>query len=78
MSCSFTSQVLGQLALLKNWMETQVYKNDVYLLPEELDEKVAALHVLALGAELTTLMNKQADYIGAKVTGPFKLETYRY
>merc|ERR1712066_359468 len=48
MSCSFTNQVLGQLALLKNWKETQVYKNDVYLLPKELDEKVAALHLPAL------------------------------
>jgi adenosylhomocysteinase len=78
MSCSFTNQVLGQLALLKNWKETQVYKNDVYLLPKELDEKVAALHLPALGAELTTLTKEQADYIGVKVTGPFKGETYRY
>ena len=78
MSCSFTNQVLGQLALLKNWKETQVYKNDVYLLPKELDEKVAALHLPALGAELTVLTKEQADYIGVKVTGPFKPETYRY
>jgi len=78
MSCSFTNQVLGQLALLKNWKETQVYKNYVYLLPKELDEKVAALHLPALGAELTVLTKEQADYIGVKVTGPFKPETYRY
>ena len=64
--------------MLKNWKETQVYKNDVYLLPKELDEKVAALHLPALGAELTVLTKEQADYIGVKVTGPFKPETYRY
>merc|ERR1712034_290027 len=52
------------------------YKNDVYLLPKELDEKVAALHLPALGAELTTLTKEQADYIGVKITGPFKPETY--
>merc|ERR1719219_101790 len=55
MSCSFTNQVLAQLDLLKNWKETQAYKNDVYLLPKELDEKVARLHLPALGAHLTEL-----------------------
>merc|ERR1711862_180579 len=55
MSCSFTNQVLAQLDILKNWKETKAYKNDVYLLPKELDEKVARLHLPALGAELTTL-----------------------
>merc|ERR1711881_502255 len=64
MSCSFTNQVLGQLDLLKNWKETKAYKNDVYLLPKNLDEKVARLHLPALGAELTTLTHDQADYIG--------------
>merc|ERR1712036_100316 len=69
MSCSFTNQVLGQLDLLKNWKENKGYKNDVYLLPKELDEKVASLHLPALGAQLTTLSKEQADYIGVKVTG---------
>merc|ERR1712037_16355 len=78
MSCSFTNQVLGQLDLLKNWKETKAYKNDVYLLPKALDEKVASLHLPALGAELTTLSKEQADYIGVKVTGPFKGDTYWY
>merc|ERR1712112_544113 len=72
MSCSFTNQVLAQLDLLKNWKETKAYKNDVYLLPKELDEKVARLHLPALGANLTTLSKEQADYIGVKVAGPFK------
>jgi adenosylhomocysteinase len=78
MSCSFTNQVLAQLDLLKNWKETKAYKNDVYLLPKELDEKVARLHLPALGAEMTTLSKEQADYIGVKVEGPFKGDTYRY
>merc|ERR1712115_572201 len=78
MSCSFTNQVLAQLDLLKNWKETKAYKNDVYLLPKELDEKVARLHLPALGAEMTTLSKEQADYIGVKVEGPFKPLTYRY
>merc|ERR1712072_223710 len=54
MSCSFTNQTLAQLDLLKNWKETKAYKNDVYLLPKDLDEKVARLHLPALGAEMTT------------------------
>merc|ERR1712023_307965 len=78
MSCSFTNQVLAQLDLLKNWKETQQYKNDVYLLPKALDEKVAALHLPALGAEMTTLSKEQADYIGVPVGGPFKGPHYRY
>merc|ERR1712144_175796 len=78
MSCSFTNQTLAQLDLLKNWKETKKYKNDVYLLPKELDEKVARLHLGALGAELTTLSKDQADYIGVKVEGPYKPDTYRY
>jgi len=78
MSCSFTNQVLAQLDLLKNWKETKAYKNDVYLLPKELDEKVARLHLPACGASLTTLTKEQADYIGVKVEGPFKPLTYRY
>merc|ERR1711959_625390 len=78
MSCSFTNQVLAQLDLLKNWKETKAYKNDVYLLPKELDEKVARLHLPALGAEMTELSKEQADYIGVGVTGPFKGNHYRY
>jgi len=78
MSCSFTNQVLGQLDILKNWQETKAYKNDVYLLPKALDEKVASLHLPALGAEMTKLTKEQADYIGVKQTGPFKPDTYRY
>ena len=78
MSCSFTNQVLAQLDLLKNWKETKAYKNDVYLLPKSLDEKVAALHLPALGASMTKLSAEQAEYIGVKVEGPFKQDTYRY
>merc|ERR1712129_266111 len=78
MSCSFTNQVLAQLDLLKNWKETKAYKNEVYLLPKELDEKVARLHLPALGAQLTELSKAQADYIGVKGNGPFKPDTYRY
>merc|ERR1712224_762072 len=78
MSCSFTNQVLAQLDLLKNWKETQQYKNDVYLLPKALDEKVAALHLPALAAEMTILTQEQADYIGVPVAGPFKGPNYRY
>jgi len=78
MSCSFTNQVLAQLDLLKNWKETKAYKNDVYLLPKSLDEKVANLHLPALGAEMTKLTKTQADYIGVKTDGPFKPDTYRY
>merc|ERR1712078_756121 len=73
-----THQVLAQLDLLKNWKENKGYKNQVYLLPKELDEKVARLHLPALGANLTTLSQEQADYIGMKVEGPYKPDTYRY
>merc|ERR1712151_1019630 len=76
MSCSFTNQVLAQLDILK--AKEKGYKNDVYLLPKELDEKVANLHLPALGAHLTTLSKEQADYIDVKTTGPFKPDTYRY
>jgi len=76
MSCSFTNQVLAQLDLLKR--EEKGYKNDVYLLPKNLDEKVASLHLPALGAEMTVLSKEQADYIGVGATGPFKPDTYRY
>merc|ERR1711943_39970 len=72
MSCSFTNQVLAQLDLLNNWKETKRYDNKVYLLPKELDEKVARLHLPALGASLTVLTNEQADYIGVGNGKPFK------
>merc|ERR1712087_504459 len=81
MSCSLTNQTLAQLDLLRNWKETDAskkYKNDVYLLPKHLDEKVARLHLPALGAQLTELTQEQADYIGVKIGGPYKSETYRY
>merc|ERR1739838_1019798 len=81
MSCSFTNQTLAQLDLLRNYKETDAskkYKNDVYLLPKNLDEKVARLHLPALGAQLTQLSKEQADYIGVPVGGPYKGDTYRY
>jgi adenosylhomocysteinase len=78
MSCSFTNQTLAQLDLVNNWKTTKAYKNDVYLLPKHLDEKVARLHLPALGAQLTVLTKEQADYIGVKGDGPFKPDTYRY
>merc|ERR1712084_183453 len=76
MSCSFTNQVLAQIDLLK--ATENGYKNQVYLLPKELDEKVARLHLPALGADLTRLTKAQADYIGVSADGPFKPNTYRY
>merc|ERR1712150_184494 len=78
MSCSFTNQVLAQIDIRKNVTEKKGYKNEVYLLPKDLDEKVARLHLPALGAELTELSKDQADYIGVPVAGPYKPDTYRY
>merc|ERR1712040_23853 len=78
MSCSFTNQVLAQIDLVKNTKDKKGYKNQVYLLPKDLDEKVARLHLPALGADLTDLSKDQADYIGVPVTGPYKPDTYRY
>merc|ERR1711924_404814 len=69
MSCSFTNQTLAQLDLLKNIKEKK-YKNDVYLLPKQLDEKVARLHLGALGADLTVLTKEQADYIVSQLKDP--------
>jgi len=77
MSCSFTNQTIAQLDLLEN-QKTKKYGNQVYLLPKQLDEKVARLHIDALGAKLTQLTQEQADYIGVKKEGPYKPETYRY
>lgn len=75
MSNSFTNQTLAQLEL---WNNSENYKNEVYMLPKHLDEKVAALHLAKVGAELTELKQDQADYIGVKVEGPYKPEHYRY
>jgi len=78
MSCSFTNQALAQLDLNRNYTTDKAYKNDVYLLSKQLDEKVAALHLPALGANLTVLTKEQADYIGVGHNGPFKGDHYRY
>ena len=75
MSNSFTNQTLAQLEL---WTNTAAYKNEVYMLPKHLDEKVAALHLAKLGVELEVLRDDQAKYIGVPVEGPFKPEYYRY
>ena len=75
MSASFTNQVLAQLEL---WENTSQYENDVYVLPKHLDEKVARLHLSKIGVELEVLSENQADYIGVKVEGPFKSDSYRY
>ena len=75
MSNSFTNQVLAQLEL---WINSENYKNEVYMLPKHLDEKVAKLHLKNLGVELEELSDEQAKYIGVKKEGPFKPEYYRY
>ena len=75
MSASFTNQVMAQLELWNNYKN---YDNKVYVLPKHLDEKVAMLHLKKVGAKLTTLTDKQADYIGVKKQGPFKDDSYRY
>ena len=75
MSNSFTNQTLAQIEL---WNNSDNYKNEVYMLPKHLDEKVAKLHLARLGAELETLRPDQAEYIGVTVEGPFKPEYYRY
>ena len=75
MSNSFTNQVLAQLEL---WSNSNNYKNEVYMLPKHLDEKVAKLHLEKLGVELEELTTDQADYIGVKREGPFKPSYYRY
>ncbi|MDT7630384.1 MAG: adenosylhomocysteinase [Pseudonocardiales bacterium] len=75
MSNSFANQVIAQVELFTKHEE---YNRDVYRLPKILDEKVARIHVLALGGELTTLTKDQAEYIGVDVEGPFKPEHYRY
>ncbi|ROS76406.1 adenosylhomocysteinase [Curtobacterium sp. PhB130] len=75
MSNSFTNQVLAQIEL---WTRHDAYPTGVYVLPKHLDEKVARLHLDALGVRLTTLRPEQASYIGVPVEGPFKPDHYRY
>jgi len=75
MSNSFTNQTLAQLEL---WNNTDAYGNEVYTLPKHLDEKVARLHLKKIGVELEVLSPEQADYIGVKVGGPYKQDSYRY
>jgi adenosylhomocysteinase len=75
MSNSFSNQVIAQIEL---WTKNDEYDNEVYRLPKHLDEKVARIHVEALGGELTKLTKEQAEYIGVDVDGPYKPDHYRY
>ena len=75
MSASFTNQVMAQIEL---WTKGDTYKNDVYILPKHLDEKVARLHLDRIGVKLSKLNDEQAAYIGVSSEGPFKPEHYRY
>ncbi len=75
MSASFTNQVLAQIEL---WHNPDRYENKVYVLPKALDERVARLHLGRLGAHLTSLTPRQAEYIGIEVEGPYKADAYRY
>ncbi|MBB5912340.1 adenosylhomocysteinase [Nocardia transvalensis] len=75
MSNSFSNQVIAQIEL---WTKPEEYDNEVYRLPKHLDEKVARIHVEALGGELTKLTKDQAEYIGVDVEGPYKPDHYRY
>jgi adenosylhomocysteinase len=75
MSNSFTNQTIAQIEL---FTKAEDYPVGVYVLPKHLDEKVARLHLDALGVRLTRLTREQADYIGVPVDGPFKSDHYRY
>lgn len=75
MSNSFTNQVIAQIELFNN---TDDYPLGVYTLPKHLDERVARLHLDALGVRLTKLTKAQADYIGVPIEGPYKPDLYRY
>jgi adenosylhomocysteinase len=75
MSNSFANQTLAQIDL---WANRDTYGKEVYVLPKKLDEEVARLHLEKIGVKLTTLTQKQADYIGVPVHGPYKPDTYRY
>ena len=75
MSNSFSNQVIAQIELFTH---REFYENRVYTLPKHLDEKVASLHLDALGVKLTKLTEDQADYLGLPASGPFKPDHYRY
>ena len=75
MSNSFTNQVLAQVEL---WENLEKYSPGVYILPKDLDEEVARLHLEKIGARLTKLTSDQADYIGVPVGGPYKPAHYKY
>ncbi len=75
MSNSFTNQTLAQIEL---WINSEIYTNKVYMLPKKLDEKVAMLHLDALGVELEKLNKVQSKYLGLDIEGPFKPDYYRY
>ncbi len=75
MSASFTNQVMAQIEF---WNHSENYENKVYVLPKQLDEKVARLHLQKIGANLTKLTQEQADYIGVPMNGPYKPDHYRY
>ena len=75
MSTSFSNQVLAQIEL---WTNPGKYERKIYVLPKHLDEKVAALHLAKIGVKLTKLTDKQAEYLGISVNGPFKASPYRY
>lgn len=76
MSNSFTNQVLAQIEMFQNWEDYNI--GNLYLLPKQLDEKVAKLHLAQIGAHLTELTSEQAEYISVPINGPYKSDTYRY
>lgn len=78
MSSSFTNQVLAQIELWKERLSDKYSRGRVYVLPKTLDEKVARLHLPAMGAKLTVLTKEQSEYIGVPVEGPYKPDSYRY
>ena len=75
MSSSFTNQTLAQIEI---WTNPKKYEKKVYTLPKHLDEKVARLHLDKIGVKLTKLTDKQSDYLGLPVQGPYKPDAYRY
>ena len=75
MSCSFTNQVLAQIAL---WVTPEKFSLGVHMLPKELDEEVARAHLASLNARLTTLTPTQSEYLGIPQNGPYKANHYRY
>jgi adenosylhomocysteinase len=77
MSASFTNQTIAQLELWESRGKNK-YKNDVYVLPKALDERVARLHLDKLGVKLTKLTPQQSEYLGVSVDGPYKADNYRY